>query len=193
MAGDTAVPLHRAAGAHAFRIARPRRLGSGLAGTLARHPVIALSIVVVLAGCGPGPAPSGSLGPDDTVPPLLTGLPLTTVTIGSRKLTVAVADTPDARARGLAGTADLGPLDGMLFVYPDPVDTGFFMRGVVMPLDIAFVDADGRVLEVLTMPLCETDPCPTYRPAQPFRWAVETPAGGLSGVTAGDVMEIASG
>lgn len=127
------------------------------------------------------------------MPPLLAGLPVTTVTIGAQELMVAVADTPDARSRGLSGTADLGPLDGMLFVFPEPVETGFFMRGVVMPLDIAFVGLDGRVLDVLTMPLCETDPCPTFRPAQPFRWAIETVAGGLSGIDEGEIVEIASG
>ena len=127
------------------------------------------------------------------MPPLLAGLPVTTVTIGAQELMVAVADTPDARSRGLSGTADLGPLDGMLFVFPEPVETGFFMRGVVMPLDIAFVGPDGRVLDVLTMPLCETDPCPTFRPAQPFRWAIETVAGGLSGIDEGEIVEIASG
>jgi uncharacterized protein len=153
----------------------------------------ALAVTVGLVACGPGPVPSGSGGPDDTMPPLLAGLAMTTVTVGARELTVAVADTPDARSRGLAGTADLGPLDGMLFVFPEPVETGFFMRGVVMPLDIAFVGPDGRVLDVLTMPLCDTDPCPTYRPATPFRWAIETPAGGLSGVADGDLIEIASG
>lgn len=158
-------------------------------------PLLSLALAAtVLGACGPGaPVASGSGGPDDTMPPLLAGLPLTTVTIGARELTVAVADTPDARSRGLAGTADLGPIDGMLFVFPEPVGTGFFMRGVVVPLDIAFVGSDGRVIEVLTMPLCETDPCPTYAPGQPFRWAIETPAGGLSGVAPGDQVEIASG
>src|SRR5687767_1953188 len=113
------------------------------------------ALALALAGCAPdAPGAPGSTNPDSSVPPMLAGLSLTTVTVGSQELMVAVAETPDARSRGLAGTADLGPLDGMLFVYPEPVETGFFMRGVVMPLDIAFVGPDRRVLDVLTMPIC---------------------------------------
>jgi hypothetical protein len=154
----------------------------------------AVAFGFALSACAPAqPAESGPGAVDGTMPPLLDGLELTTVTIGSLELMVAIADTPDARARGLSGTADLGPLDGMLFVYQDPVDTGFFMRGVAMALDIAFVDADGRVLSVLTMPLCPEDPCPIYAPSSPYRWAIETPAGGLSGVATGDRIEIAAG
>ncbi len=162
----------------------------------ARHrrlvAALALVFTLLLSACAPA-GPAASSGPDPTLPAPLAGLSLTTVTIGTRELNVAIADTPDARSRGLAGTDDLGPLAGMLFVFPEPTDTAFFMRGVIQPLDIAFVGVDGRVLEVLTMPLCESDPCPTYRPAQPFKWAIETPAGGLSGVSPGDQVEIASG
>lgn len=158
--------------------------------------MLALAFGFAFAACAPAaPAESGP-GPgavDSTMPPLLAGLELTTVTIGSRELMVAIADTPAARSRGLSGTADLGPLDGILFVFPEPVETVFFMRGVAIALDIAFVDADGRVLSVLTMPLCTADPCPTYAPSSPYRWAIETPAGGLSGVATGDQIEIASG
>lgn len=155
---------------------------------------LACAVAFALWACAPAaPAESGPGTVDGTMPPLLDGLELTTVTIGSLELMVAVADTPAARSRGLSGTADLGPLDGMLFAYQEPVDGGFFMRGVAMALDIAFVGADGRVLSVLTMPLCPEDPCPTYAPSSPYRWAIETPAGGLSGVAAGDQIEIASG
>lgn len=159
-----------------------------------RGAIVNLALVLAMAGCGPAaPADSGPGAVDGRMPPLLAGLELTTVTIGSSELMVAVADTPSARSRGLAGTTDLGPLDGMLFAYEEPVETGFFMRGVTMALDIAFVAADGRVLSVLTMPPCTADPCPTYAPSSPYRWAIETPAGGLVGVAAGDQIEIASG
>lgn len=157
---------------------------------------LAFAIGFAFSACAPAAQTESAPGPDTahaTVPPELAGLELTTVTIGSLELMVAIADTPAARSRGLAGTADLGPLDGMLFAYQEPVEGGFFMRGVTMALDIAFVDAEGRVLSVLTMPLCTADPCPTYAPASPYRWAIETPAGGLSGVVAGDQIEIASG
>ena len=167
-----------------------------VAGRLGRRTIasVALALALALSACAPaGPVESGPNEGEGTMPPLLAGLEITTVTIGSLELIVAVADTPAARSRGLSGTAELGPLDGMLFVYEEPVDGGFFMRGVAIALDIAFVDAEGRVLSVLTMPLCTADPCPTYAPSSPYRWAIETPAGGLGGVATGDQIEIASG
>ena len=170
-------------------------MGSRVAARL-RPTALALVFGFGLAAVACAPAAPAESGPgpvDRTMPPLLAGLELTTVTIGSLELMVAIADTPAARSRGLSGTADLGPLDGMLFVHQEPVDGGFFMRGVAMALDIAFVGVDGRVLSVLTMPLCTTDPCPIYTPSSPYRWAIETPAGGLSGVAPGDQIEIASG
>ena len=84
------------------------------------------------------------------------------------------------------GVDDFGGVEGMVFVFDAPTETGFFMKDVLVPLDIAFVGADGMVLEVLTMGLCAADPCPTYRSPAPFLWAVETPAGGLAGISPGD-------
>lgn len=153
-----------------------------------------LVLSVVLVACG-GSSPLTSTGRpgDPAMPPLLAGLDLATVRIGPRAYEVAIADTPAARSRGLSGTDDLRPVDGLLFVYPEPVAETFYMRGALMPLDIAFVGADRLVLRVLTMPLCTADPCPTYASPGPFKWALETPSGGLGGVTLGDVLEIAPG
>jgi uncharacterized membrane protein (UPF0127 family) len=99
---------------------------------------------------------------------------------------VVVADTPGTRSRGLMGIADLGAVDGMAFVFDAPSETGFYMKNVLVPLDIAFIGADGRVVDVLTMPLCNAEPCPVFRADAPFRWALETPEGRLAGIEAGD-------
>ena len=82
--------------------------------------------------------------------------------------------------------SDFGVVQGMAFVFDRPTETGFFMRDVPAPLDIAFVDVDGTVLAVLTMSVCTSEPCPTYHAPGPFQWALETPEGGLADVDAGD-------
>jgi len=110
--------------------------------------------------------------------------------IGALELQVVVADSPGTRSRGLMAVDDLGPLGGMAFVFDAPTETGFYMRDVLMPLDIAFVGADGTVVDVLTMPLCPAEPCPVFHAAAPFRWALETPAGRLAGIEAGDVFSL---
>ena len=180
------------------RLADARCAGAWLTGArkLGAHFALALALVLalVLGACDRSSLMTpGELPGDATMPPLLAGLDLATVTIGPRVYAVVVADTPGARARGLAGTEDLGPFSGLLFVYPDPVEETFYMRGVLMLLDIAFVGADRRVLGVLTMPRCTAEPCPTYASPSPFQWALEMPAGGLGGVVVGDMFEIAPG
>lgn len=128
---------------------------------------------------GPSPLPNG-------VPAELANLAQADVEIGDLELRVAIADTPPVRSRGLMGIDDLGPLDGMLFVFGAPSQSGFYMRNVPAPLDIAFIGADGAVLAVLTMATCPDGQCPTYRSPAPFQWALETPAEGLASVEPGD-------
>jgi uncharacterized membrane protein (UPF0127 family) len=56
------------------------------------------------------------------------------------------------------------------------------MKGTLMPLDIAFFAADGVLVEVQRMDLCENDLCPLYQAGSPFRFALEAPAGDLDGL-----------
>jgi len=151
--------------------------------------VLALGIAAV--GIAGGCAPRGheaSPSHVEVVPSALSGLPVTTATIGGRKLDVVVAATPGARSRGLMDIADLSGIDGMAFVFDAPTETGFYMKDVLVPLDIAFIGADGRVIDVRTMARCDAEPCPIYRASAAFRWALETPKGGLAGIEPGDAF-----
>jgi uncharacterized membrane protein (UPF0127 family) len=99
-----------------------------------------------------------------------------------------VAADPASRARGLMGRTEVPPGRGMVFLYPDDVRESFWMKDTLVPLSIAFVAADGRVVSVAEMTPCRADPCPTYAPAGPYRYAVELRAGAFpaAGVGAGD-------
>ena len=66
---------------------------------------------------------------------------------------------------------------GMVFLYPADVAGAFWMKNTLVPLSIAFVAADGRVVSVAEMTPCKADPCPSYAPAGPYRYAVELAAG----------------
>jgi len=101
------------------------------------------------------------------------------VTVGGKTWTVALADTPALRSRGLMGVIDLGGLDGMLFSWPEDVRSGFWMKDTLIPLDVAFFAADGSAVDLLSMVPCSDDPCPSYRPSGPYRFALETIAGGF--------------
>jgi uncharacterized membrane protein (UPF0127 family) len=94
---------------------------------------------------------------------------------GQRTATFRVYD-PDnasARAHGLMGVKDLPPDAGMLFRFAHPEDGGFWMKNTLMPLSIAFADGEGVIRTILDMEPCTADPCPRYRPAAPFVYALE--------------------
>ena len=88
-----------------------------------------------------------------------------------------VAADPATRARGLMEREEVPPGTGMVFLYPEDVAEAFWMKNTLVPLSIAFVAADGRVVSVHEMTPCKADPCPSYAPAGPYRYAVELTAG----------------
>jgi Uncharacterized conserved protein len=73
------------------------------------------------------------------------------LTVGGKALRVQIAVTQDEQARGLMGRRDLGPDDGMVFVYPLPRQMSFWMRNTPTPLDIGFFKEDGTLGEVYAM------------------------------------------
>jgi uncharacterized protein len=88
-----------------------------------------------------------------------------------------VAADPATRARGLMERERVPPGTGMVFLYPADVAESFWMKNTLVPLSIAFVAADGRVVSVAEMTPCKADPCPSYAPAGPYRYAIELAAG----------------
>jgi hypothetical protein len=175
--------------------------------TLARRLALAAGLLLVALGVGAVAvvlASAAGLGrPGDRTPAPAAGGPATssaggpagTVTYrllpdGGRPLTVRleVAADPATRARGLMGRERVPPGSGMVFLYPGDVREAFWMKDTLVPLSIAFVAADGRVVSVAEMAPCRADPCPTYEPAGPYRYAVELAAGAFpaAGVGAGD-------
>ena len=78
----------------------------------------------------------------------------------------------------------------MVFLYPADVTEAFWMKNTLVPLSIAFVAADGRVVSVAEMTPCRTDPCPTYPPAGRYRYAVELAAGAFPAAGVGPGAEV---
>ena len=156
----------------------------GYAGPMSAWPRSFAALVMVLAGgaCAGGPAPCAAV------------LPTTTITLvaadgtgSDHRLTVELAETDADRARGLSGRASLGDRCGMLFRYPEPVRNGFWMRDMGFPLDIAFADAGGTIVDVVTLQPCEAA-CPRYEPATAYTVVLEVGAGALDamGIGVGD-------
>ncbi|MGY6500797.1 MAG: DUF192 domain-containing protein [Acidimicrobiales bacterium] len=100
---------------------------------------------------------------------------------------VLVADSSPLRTQGLQEVTDLAGYDGMLFVFPTDTEAWFWMQNTVLPLSIAFVDAEGHVVSTADMAPCpEAVDCPSYGPAGAYRWALEVPQGRLGDFGLGD-------
>jgi len=110
------------------------------------------------------------------------GFSIGSVEVSGEEWTVAIADTPTERSQGLRGISALGDLGGMLFVFDEETNTSFTMANTLMPIDIAFFDASGSLVDLLEMVPCAEDPCPSYRAAASFRYALETESGGFDGM-----------
>jgi uncharacterized protein len=102
---------------------------------------------------------------------------------GSRTVSfrAEVAATEAERERGLMGRVSLGDSAGMLFLFPRPVHTGFWMKNTLIPLDIAFID-DDTVVEIRSMVPCRTASCPLTTPASFYDAALEVNPGSFAGL-----------
>ena len=78
-------------------------------------------------------------------------LPTVPLTIGEHKLVAEIARTPDQRALGLMNRFSLKPDHGMLFVYERNEPLSFWMRNTYIPLSIAFIAPDGRIVNIEDM------------------------------------------
>jgi len=96
------------------------------------------------------------------------------VIFGADTVRAEVARTPEERERGLMFRESLAEGRGMLFVFPEAQYRSFWMKDTFIPLDIAYLDADLRIVDILPMEPQTTDTTPSSRPAM---FALEVPMG----------------
>jgi uncharacterized membrane protein (UPF0127 family) len=81
-----------------------------------------------------------------------TGLPVIELDVAGHKLTVEVAATPESRNIGLMHRRMLPEDRGMLFVFPVPAIYSMWMANTYVPLSVAYLDPQGRVINIRDMP-----------------------------------------
>ena len=98
---------------------------------------------------------------------------------GETSVTMPVYDAFDdaMRQRGLMHREELPATAGMVFRFAEDRTGGFWMRDTLIPLSIAYFDADGEVITVLDMEPCTTVTCPSYAPDAAYRGALEVNQG----------------
>ena len=89
-----------------------------------------------------------------------------------------LAATEAEREHGLMQRTSLGALDGMLFVFDAPGLHAFWMKDTLIPLDMLWLDASGKVVSIAeSVPPCKTPECPTYPPRAAASYVLEVNAG----------------
>lgn len=110
------------------------------------------------------------------------------IRVGGTAVTVEIADDPETRSRGLMNRDSLPEDHGMLFVYPEEQILSFWMRNTRIPLDIAFIDRNGFILEIRQM---EPHDDASHASKQPAMYALELRLGWFEdhGVEPGERVE----
>lgn len=84
-------------------------------------------------------------------------LPTLPLTLKTHKITAEVAATPSERELGLMNRFSLRADQGMLFVFDRPQMVAMWMKNTYMPLSVAFIDREGKILNIEDMqPQTET-------------------------------------
>jgi uncharacterized membrane protein (UPF0127 family) len=133
--------------------------------------ILGLSATVMAQGAGPNKS-----------------LPTVPLTINGHKVVAEIAATPEQRSTGLMYRFSLQPDHGMVFVFEHPEPQGFWMKNTFIPLSIAFIGPDGRILNVDDMAPHDESSHPSRGPAL---YALEMRKGWFAerGIAAGDVVK----
>ncbi len=105
----------------------------------------------------------------------------TLVMIKDTTVAAEVVSSPSMRARGLSGRQFLGELEGMLFIFERPSRETFWMKGMLIPIDIIWIRS-GTVVGTSEnlQPPAEGTPdaaLPFYPSPVPVDKVLEVPAG----------------
>ena len=95
------------------------------------------------------------------------------------ELMVELAKTPEEIRQGLMYREELEEGKGMLFVYEEPNIPSFWMKNMLIPIDMIFIGEDLEIKHIIsdTPPCPQDEECPTYSPNVAVQYVLEVPAG----------------
>ncbi len=98
------------------------------------------------------------------------GLPTTELKSGIYRIQAEVADTPKAREVGLMNRTSMPSNSGMLFIFEQKAGHCFWMNNTKIPLSIAFIADDGKIVNIEEMQAETTN---NHCPKAAVRYALE--------------------
>jgi|CXWL01.1.fsa_nt_gi uncharacterized membrane protein (UPF0127 family) len=109
-------------------------------------------------------------------------------------IAVEIAVTPQQQEQGLMFRKSLAENSGMLFIFDQERMMSFWMKNTLIPLDVIFLDQQGTVVDIQTMPPClsEQAECPSYPAKGKAKYALEINAGKAEklGLKNGDLLKL---
>lgn len=114
-------------------------------------------------------------------------MPAVELSIGMYRIQAELAATPQHRQIGLMNRPSLPAQHGMIFVFTQDARHCMWMKNTLIPLSVAFADADGRILNIADMtPHSEESHCASG----PARYALEMNQGWFRERGLGEGMSI---
>jgi hypothetical protein len=137
-------------------------------------------LALAVAACGAADPRAGATGASEVA----------FVALGGETFTLELALDAERRQQGLSGRHEIPRNAGMLFVLPRPQPLAMVMRDCAVPIDLALIDAEGRVVALHEMsvepPRAPGEPpfayearLPRYGSPVPVQFAIETGGGRL--------------
>ena len=105
------------------------------------------------------------------------GLRTIQMKVGIYSIQAEVADNPDVREVGLMNRTSLPTNSGMLFIFEQKAGNCFWMKNTKLPLSIAFIADDGKIVNIEEM---QADTTNNHCPKAPIRYALEMNKGWFS-------------
>lgn len=147
-----------------------------------KSTILLLAVAIILSGCTFNPRTSS------TVVSLNKRAVITIK--NSLTVRVTIARSNDEKIKGLSGRTSLGEDEGMLFISDTVEIPRFWMKGMLIPIDILWLNK-GKIVDIthdIPIPIREDIPLPTYSPIEPIQYVLEVNAGWAkeNGVEIGD-------
>ena len=132
--------------------------------------------LVVIAACSQ-PMQKSNVAANTTPLPTPVSIPQAVLSDGFA-IDLELALTAEEISNGLMFRPSLPENRGMLFLFDEPRLPSFWMKNVLIPLDLVFLDGTGTVVDVIAgVQPCAADPCPNYPPSSPAQAVLEINAG----------------
>lgn len=112
------------------------------------------------------------------------------ISVKNNILLLEVAATDNQRATGLMNRDSLEENRGMIFVFEKEQSVSFWMKNTRIPLSVAYINKEGKILEIYNMKPYSLEPVPSKRSSILYALEVNEGYFELKGIEIGDTIDL---